>query len=141
MTRFILAILLTLAAAVAAMAQSTSNTYKGRLSPVPVDATTQPATTGTGSVTATLNGNRLTVTGTFAGLQTPATTARVHVASRGLRGPGVLDLAVTKATSGTVQGELTLTAGQVDHLRRSRLYIQLASEKTPDGNLWGWLLP
>jgi len=29
----------------------------------------------------------------------------------------------------------------VTDLASSRLYIQLHSEKAPDGNLWGWLFP
>ena len=27
-----------------------------------------------------------------------------------------------------------------DDLNRERLYVQLYSEKAPEGNLWGWLL-
>jgi hypothetical protein len=115
--------------------------FKTRLSPVPVDATTQPKTTGVGTVTATLQGTTLSVTGTFSGLQGPATVARLHVAPRGVRGPAAMDLTVTPATSGAVQGTVTLTAVQVDHLRRTRLYVQLHSEAAPDGNLWGWLIP
>jgi hypothetical protein len=123
-----------------AVGQSTS-VYKARLGIVPVDANNQPFVTGSGTVTATLKGSTLIVNGTFSGLQSPATIAQVHVAPRGIRGPAVLDLTVTKASSGTIQGELMLTAAQIDHLRRGRLYVQLHSEKAADGNLWGWLLP
>jgi hypothetical protein len=115
--------------------------YKARLAPVPVDAITQPRTTGTGSVTATLRGSTLTVSGTFSGLQGPATLAKIHVAPKGMRGPATVDLTVTRDTSGTVQGELTLTAAQLEHLRRMRLYVQIHSEAAPEGNLRGWLLP
>ena len=115
--------------------------FKARLSPAPVDVTNQAATTGVGAVTAVLTDTKLSVTGTFSGLQGPATIAQVHIGPRGISGPAALDLTVTKATSGTVQGELTLTAAQVDHLKRGRLYIQIHSEKAPDGNLRGWLLP
>ena len=59
----------------------------------------------------------------------------------GMRGPAMLDLQVTKAPAGTIAGDLTLTAIQADHLTRNRLYVQLHSEKAPDGALWGWLLP
>ncbi len=135
-----LTLVLAICLPVATGAQSTPP-FKARLSPVPVDATTQPRTTGMGSVTATLRGNVLSVSGTFSGLQGPATIAQLHVAPRGLRGPAVLDLIVTKGTSGTVQGDLALTGAQVDHLRRLRLYIQIHSEAAPEGNLWGWLLP
>lgn len=116
-------------------------TYKARLSTVPVQASTAASLTGSGSATGMLRGTTLTVTGTFEGLQTPATTARVHVAPKGIRGPGVLDLVVTKATKGSVSGDLALTPAQVEDLRRGRLYIQIQSEKAPEGNLWGWLLP
>lgn len=117
------------------------DTYKARLGVVPIDATLQPTISGSGTVTAVLTGSRLSITGTFSGLQSPATIARIHVGPKGIRGRAVLDLTVTKASAGTLQGELTLTAAQVDHLKRGRLYVQLHSEKAVDGNLWGWLLP
>ncbi len=118
-----------------------AQTFKARLSPVPVDAITQAGTTGVGAVTAVLTGMKLSISGTFSGLQTPATIAQVHLGPKGVSGPPVLDLTVTKATSGTLQGDLMLTSAQVDHLKRGRLYIQVHSEKAPDGNLRGWLLP
>ena len=118
-----------------------AQTFKARLSPVPVDATTQAGTTGTGAVTAVLTGMKLSISGTFSGLQTPATIAQIHVGPRGISGPPALDLTVTKATSGTLRGEFMLTSAQVDHLKRGRLYVQVHSEKAPDGNLRGWLLP
>ena len=139
--RMAAALLIALTVGVAGPGAQTGMVFKARLAPVPVDATTQPKTTGTGSVTATLRGNVLSVSGTFSGLQGPATIAQLHVAPRGLRGPASVDLTVTKGPSGTVQGEVTLTAAQVDHLRRMRLYLQIHSEAAPDGNLWGWLLP
>ena len=116
-------------------------TFKGRLSPMPVDATNQGATTGVGAVTAVLTDTKLSVSGTFSGLQGAATIAQIHIGPRGVPGPVALDLTVSKATSGRIQGELTLTAAQVDHLKRGRLYIQIHSEKAPEGNLRGWLLP
>jgi len=134
------ATLLLVASVCASTLTAQGNTYRARLSPVPVDATTQANTTGTGSVTATLSGATLSVAGTFSGLQKPATTAKVHVGPRGIRGPAALDLTITKATSGTVQGDLMLSAAQVDHLKRGRLYIQIQSEAAREGNLWGWLL-
>jgi hypothetical protein len=118
-----------------------AQTFKARLSPVPVDATNQPATTGVGAVTAVLTGTRVSISGTFSGLQAPATIAQVRVGPKGIAGPPALDLTVSKATSGTLQGEFTLTSAQTDHLKRGRLYIQIHSEKAPEGNLRGWLLP
>jgi hypothetical protein len=131
---------LVLAAATVVAAQGT-RTFKTRLATVPVEAATAAALTGSGEVTAVLTGNKLSVKGTFKGLQGPATVARLHVAPMGMRGPAMLDLVVTRATSGTIGGELALTAIQADHVARNRVYVQLHSEKAPDGNLWGWLLP
>ena len=138
--RSIIAITIFLALTALVYAQN-AQTFKARLSPMPVDATNQAGTTGLGAVTAVLAGTKLSVSGTFSGLQTPATIAQVHAGPKGISGPAVLDLTVTKATSGTLQGELMLTSAQVEHLKRGRLYIQIHSEKAPDGNLRGWLLP
>ena len=127
--------------AVAASAQA-PRTFKTRLGTVPVEAATLKSLIGgSGAVTAVLTGTKLTVNGTFKGLQSPATVARLHVAPKGQRGPAMLDIPVTKATSGMITGDLMLTAIQVDHLVRNRVYIQLYSEKAPEGVLWGWLLP
>jgi hypothetical protein len=88
-----------------------------------------------------LTGTKLTITGTFDGLRSPATAARVHSgAAKGVRGASVAELTVTKAMNGTITGSLDLTREQVQSLQSGRLYIQVSSEKAPDGNLWGWLL-
>jgi hypothetical protein len=115
--------------------------FRARLAPVPIDIVMQAAITGRGLVTATLTGTTLSITGTFADLKTPATFAKIHVGPKGIRGPAVLDLTVSNGTAGTMAGTFDLTPEQLDDLRNSRLYIQLHSEKAPDGNLWGWLLP
>ena len=51
------------------------------------------------------------------------------------------DLTVSKDTKGVVGGSVELTDQQLQALNKSALYIQIHSEKAPDGNLWGWLLP
>jgi hypothetical protein len=119
----------------------TKSQFRARLSPVPIDVAMQNTIAGSGSVTATLAGTKLTVTGTFTGLKTAATVARIHVAPKGLRGAAILDLTVSPATSGTLSGTFELTPRQLDDLTHQSFYIQLHSEKAPDGNLWGWLLP
>jgi hypothetical protein len=129
--------------AVALTAQQ-PKTSKARLSPVPIDVSMQATIAGSGSVTAVLTGAKLALTGTFDGLKSPATIAQIHKSpAKGVRGPNVLDLAVSKtdAASGTLSGTFELTAIQVADLEKGRLYVQLHSEKAPDGNLWGWLLP
>jgi hypothetical protein len=118
------------------------NTFKGRLSKVPVDAKMVPIIVGTGTATAQLAGTRATISGTFEGMLTPATTARLYESKmRGMRGPAVADLTVTKAPTGTISGNLNLTAPQVEALKAGRIYVQIDSEKGPEGHLWGWLLP
>jgi hypothetical protein len=123
-----------------ASAQS-GKTYKARLSPVPIDATMQATVAGSGSISAVLAGTKLVVTGSFEGLRSPATIAMIHKSPiRGVRGPELLSLTVSPTTSGTISGTVDLTPAQVTDLEKGRLYIQLHSEKAPDGNLWGWLL-
>ena len=120
----------------------TSKTFRTRLSPVPIDLTMAATITGSGTVTAVLAGRKLTFTGTFEGLATPATIAQVHKGPvAGVRGPVLFDLTVTHETSGTIAGSAELTAAQVADLDKRRLYVQVHSEKAPDGNLWGWLMP
>jgi hypothetical protein len=123
--------------------QAQSNkTFKTRLAPVPIDLTMAATITGSGTVSASLAGNTLTFTGTFDGLASPATIAQVHKGPvAGVRGPVLFDLTVTHDTSGTISGSADLTAAQVADLEKRRLYVQVHSEKAPDGNLWGWLFP
>jgi hypothetical protein len=116
-----------------------AKTYKTRLSPMPVPAY-QPTIVGSGSITATLTGTKLAISGTFEGLATPATVARLHKSPKpGIRGPVLFELTVSKGTNGTISGAFDLSAAQVQELGQSRYYVQLHSEKAPDGNLWGWL--
>jgi CHRD domain-containing protein len=141
-SKWLLFAILPLIGAVGLTAQQ-PKTYRARLSPVPIDVSMQATIAGSGSVTAVLSGAKLALTGTFDGLKSPATIAQIHKSPvRGVRGPNVLDLAVSKtdAASGTISGSFDLTAIQIADLEKGRLYVQLHSEKAPDGNLWGWLL-
>ena len=116
--------------------------YRARLSPVPMDTSMASTVSGLGSVTATLAANKLTIAGTFDGLKSPATIAQVHKAKPGVRGPVVFDLKVAATgMGGTISGTVDMTPQQAADLDKSLFYIQLHSEKAPDGNLWGWLMP
>ena len=127
--------------AVVVSAQASKN-FRARLSPVALDVAMQATVAGSGSVTATLAGTKLTINGTFDGLKSPATIAQIHKSPiAGVRGPVVADLTVSGATAGTIGGTVTLTPQQVADLEKKRLYVQLHSEKAADGNLWGWLMP
>jgi hypothetical protein len=118
------------------------NVFKGRLSKVPVDAKMVPIILGEGNATATLNGTRVTIDGKFEGLGTNATIAKLHSAKmRGMHGDVIGDLTVSKAAAGTVSGVVNLTPEQITALKAGRLYVQIHSEKGPEGHLWGFLLP
>ena len=115
--------------------------YRARLAIVPIDIAMQATIAGSGAVTGTLKGSTLTITGTFSGLRSAATAARLHRSPRtAMRGVPIGDLTATAGTSGTIGGTIELTKEQVEDLAAGRLYVQLHSEKAPDGNLWGWLL-
>ncbi len=115
--------------------------FKVRLSPVPIDVAMRSTVAGIGVVTAVLKGSTLTVNGTFEGLRSPATTARLHQgAAMGLRGMSFADLTVSAAIKGTVSGSVMLTPGQAQAFRAGRIYLLISSERAPDGNLWGWFV-
>lgn len=122
-----------------AFAASNGDAYRTRLSVVPIDVGMQINVAGDGAITATLAGNKLTVNGTAKGLRSPATVAHIHRGVPGIPGPAILDLAVTKTTAPTISGTVDLTPQMVEDLKNGQLYVQLNSERAPDGNLRGWL--
>ena len=133
------AALLGVAVALSAGAQQS---FKVRLRPVPIEASTAANTTGAGEATAQISGTKLTLRGNFAGLKGPATVAHLHQGPvTGVRGPAIADVTVPSATNGRFDVEVTLTQAQVEGLRQGHVYLQIHSETAPDGNLWGWLLP
>jgi len=124
-----------------ALQAQSGGTYKARLSPLPADARTRPDLAGIGTATGTVSGSKLTVSGTFEGLKSPATTAQLHSAvAAGVRGPVIGDLMISRATSGTMSGSIELSPPQMESLQKGGIYVQIQSEKAPDGVIWGWLL-
>jgi hypothetical protein len=116
-------------------------TFKARLSSMPVDAKSRPNLVGSGMVTAVLTGSKLSIDGSFEGLKGKATTASLRVGPAiGVRGSAVRDLTVTAGMSGTITGSVDLTSAQVEHFKKGGFYVQLHSENAPDGVLWGWFL-
>ena len=118
--------------------------YKTRLSPVPALGI-QPATVaGVGSAAATLAGRKLTVSGSFEKMASPATVAHLCLGQiTGARGDSVFDLTVAKTgdgKTGTIAGTFDLSPQQVEALRKGRFYVQIHSEGAPNGRLLGWLL-
>jgi hypothetical protein len=131
-----------LACTMLVLTAAAQQTFKVRLRPVPIEASTAATTTGAGEATASLSGRRLTLRGSFEGLKGPATGARLHQGPvMGVRGAAFADVNVPAATSGSFSAEITLSQAQVEALRRRQVYLQIHSEAAPDGNLWGWLLP
>ena len=123
------------------LAAQGAETYKARLTAVPADARTRPSLAGIGSATATLAASKLSITGSFEGLLSPATIAQLHSAvAAGVRGAVISDLTITKSTSGSISGTVDLTPQQIESLHKGGLYIQIHSEKAPDGVIWGWLI-
>src|SRR5579863_6813269 len=106
-------------------------TFKARLSPVPINISMMSTVAGSGSLTASLQGKRLTIQGTFEGLRSPATAAQIHRGPKGIPGPAIsgLEVTVTKAQKGAVSGTLELTPDQIADLWSGRLYIQIQSER------------
>jgi hypothetical protein len=130
------------AASPAPRAQGASEKYSLRLERVPIAGTDRVV--GKGAATAALSGKALAITGSFEGLEGPATLMRLHQGiAKGARGKAVTDIPVPKATSGSFTATVTLTDEQLTALRQGKLYLQLHGEKglAPDGaNLWGWFL-
>ena len=125
----------------ASLAAAQGATYQARLSVVPLDVAMQSTIAGRGEVRGTLEGSTLVLSGRFSGLRSSATVARLHLSAvRGTRGAAVADLTVSPAVEGDLTGRVALTPPQLTALSEGRLYVQLYSEKAPEGNLWGWLL-
>ena len=104
-------------------------TFAARLAWVPTTAAQRADVTGKGSATASLSGRTLAITGSFEGLATPATAVRLHRGvAKGARGPAIFDLMITKGTSGTISGSVSLSTEQVEQLKQGRLPFGLRPE-------------
>jgi hypothetical protein len=143
------AIALTVLAAIAAASAlaAADATFAAALGWVPIGGAERSDVAGEGKVTATLSGSKLSVSGSFDGLPAKATAAKLQLGvAKGARGPGggaaLGELRVTSGTSGTVTGDVRLSAEQVEALKAGRVYLQIYSEKgvLPDhATLFGWL--
>jgi hypothetical protein len=112
-----------------------------RLSPGPRLVGTRADRSGSGSVTATLASSRLTLQGSFSGLLSLPTSAHLCMGSLpGVRGPVLGALNVSAATSGTLSGSAQLNPEQLSALRKGGLYVEIDSDKAPEGDLWGWIM-
>lgn len=113
-----------------------------RLAPAARDALIKDKIGGRGTAHVTVRGSTLAIAGNFEGMPAAATRAALRSgAAVGVRGPAIRELTVSNGTSGTLAGEITLDAAELQALNSGRLYIEIASELAPDGSVWGWLLP
>ena len=113
--------------------------FRARLSPLPVNGVTVSTITGIGGVRATLAGSELTLEGDFRGLSSPAIGAELRTGQPGLRGPVVAALEATAAGAGTVTGSATLSDAEAGLLLGHALYVQVNTEGNPEGELRGWI--
>ena len=116
-------------------------TYEAELDPTPFDATNRAdVIESIGNVTATLDGSTLTVKGTFSNFTSPATGGSFRIGlAKGVPGDAIGSLTVEHARQGAFSGNIKLSAAQLAALKRQSLYIRIDSEKSPDGNVQGWL--
>lgn len=141
MTNRSITLAITLVLTAATLFSAGKENFKARLSAVPADARTRATLAGSGSATATLDGDSVSILGSFDGLLSNATTAELHTAvAAGVRGPKIADLTVEKATTGKITGMVKLTEAQMVNVEHNGLYLELHSEKAPDGVLWGWFI-
>jgi len=129
-------------AGVAGAAQAAEQKYATRLTAVAYDGAMRAYVQGDGQVSATLDGSKLKVSGRFTALPSSATNAKLY-SGPGIDVPGaaILDMQLSGQTEGTLSGSFTLNSKQVAALRQGHVYVQVNSQKAPEGNLWGWLLP
>lgn len=116
-------------------------TYEAELDPCPFDATNRADVINSiGNVTANLDGNMLTVKGSFSNFTSPATGGSFRIGlAKGVPGDAIGDLTVDHARQGSFSGSIKLTAAQLAALKRQAIYVRIDSQKSPDGNVQGWL--
>ncbi len=134
-----LAVPLVLAAVQPAFA---ADVYATRLTAVAYDGAMRANVQGDGHVSASLDGKTLTVKGDFTDLPSLATSVKLYSGPGiGVPGPSIAELQLSGQSDGSVSGSVPLSNPQLKALKQGHIYIQINSQKAPDGNLWGWLLP
>lgn len=119
-----------------------ADVYATRLTAVAYDGAMRANVQGDGHVRANLDGRKLTVTGDFTDLPSAATSVKLYSGPGiGVPGPAIADLQLSGRNDGSVMGTVSLSSAQLTALKHGHVYIQINSQKAPDGNLWGWLLP
>jgi hypothetical protein len=110
-----------------------------RLSPGPRLVGTRAQSSGGGQVHASLDGQTLSLRGTYRGLLGKPTDVHLAMGSMpGVRGPVVAPLT---AADGLISGQVVLNSRQLAAFQKGGLYVEIDSTEAPDGDLWGWVMP
>ncbi len=125
-----------------AAVQAAPSPMRARLSTVPIDVAMQETIAGMGAATATLAGTTLTLEGTL-----PRIEVARHDGAR-LRQPAAGHArhrwwaSSHRAAARPARSRVRCRslADQAAAYGKGLLYVQLQSEKAPDGNLRGWLM-
>lgn len=114
------------------------------------EAPTPVSTSATGVATATLDGDELSVTGTFSGLDSPlheesGSAAHVHLGDVGVAGPIVFNLITTTtgtdARTGSFSGKKSLNKDEQTAFKNGGMYVNVHSENHPMGEIRGQFVP
>lgn len=103
------------------------------------------STSASGTANATLDGDELTVSGTFSGLssalhEVSGSAAHVHQAAPGANGDIVFNLTVTPgadAKSGSFSGSKTLNDTQQKAFKDGLFYVNIHTDNNPTGEIRG----
>jgi len=118
-----------------------SEKYQAYLSPMPHNDAMRANFSGKGSAVVTVEGDAVSLSGAFTGLASAATKRRLCLGqAAGAPGKPILEFPAPHASEGNLTGKFKLDKSQIEQLQKGKLYVQIDSEKAPDGNLWGWLL-
>jgi hypothetical protein len=112
------------------------------------EAPTPVTTTASGTATATLDGNELTVTGGFNGLQSDlidvaGSPAHVHKGASGTAGPVVFALTVTSTDkrNGTFTGTRSLNKEEQADFKNGLYYVNVHTTANQGGEIRGQFIP
>ncbi len=116
--------------------------FAAYLAPAPVTDGTRAVITGQGRAEVRLDGNQLTISGSFHGLASNASAAELRSGNGiGVPGDKLFDITASPGRDGGLSGTVSLSPAQLVQLRHGHVYVQVDSQGAPGGNLRGWLLP
>ena len=139
--RYVGAAVITAAVVCLAFGADKAEKFQAYLSPMPHNDSMHANFSGKGTAVATLEGDSLSLSGTFTGLASAAIKAHLCLSQApGIPGKTILEADVPHAAEGKLAATFKLDKSQIEALQKGKLYVQIDSEKAAEGNLWGWLL-